>query len=192
MQNEAEFFESPAAFRAWLRKNHKMAGEVLIRFFKTHTGKPSMTWPESVAVALCFGWIDGIRRRLDDDSYTIRFTPRKPRSNWSAINIRMMGELEAAGKMTDAGRAAFARRPGATAARSKGYSYEQKETPPSLDTARLREFKKNQAAWAFFQGQPPGYRKKVSWWVMSAKQDKTRDSRFAKLLDSCAVGKRLG
>jgi uncharacterized protein YdeI (YjbR/CyaY-like superfamily) len=186
MAGGARFFRGPAAFRAWLDKNHRTAAEILVGFKKRHTGKPSMTWPESVAVALCYGWIDGIRQRMDDERYTIRFTPRRPSSVWSAVNVRLIAELEAAGGMTDAGRAAFAARKDPT---SKGYSYERREA--DLDEARVARFKRNRAAWRFFTAQPPGYRKLMLWWVMSAKQEVTRDRRFARLLEASAAGKRI-
>jgi uncharacterized protein YdeI (YjbR/CyaY-like superfamily) len=184
LQDErVEFFETAAAFRAWLRRNHTKATELQVGYYKKHTGKPSMTWPESVAEALCYGWIDGIRRRLDDERYTIRFTPRRPGSSWSAINIRMVAELEAAGKMTRAGRAAFEARVGAGSA---GDSPRTK--PIGLDARRIREFRKHRAAWRFFESQPPGYRKTASWWVMSAKREETRDRRLAKLV-RCSAGR---
>jgi uncharacterized protein YdeI (YjbR/CyaY-like superfamily) len=186
MKGKPQFFDSPAAFRAWLQKHHKKAAEVHVGYFKSHTGKASMTWPESVAEALCFGWIDGVRRRIDEDCYTIRFTPRKKGSKWSAVNLRLTKELEASGKMSDAGRAALAARKDKD---SKGYSYEQRQA--DLDEGRIQRFKKNKTAWVFFEAQPPGYRKKVTWWVMSAKQDDTRDSRLARLIASSAAGKRL-
>ncbi|MCB9855207.1 MAG: YdeI/OmpD-associated family protein [Phycisphaerales bacterium] len=180
------FFRSPAAFRAWLTKNHKTADELIVGFYKKHTGKPSMTWPESVAEALCFGWIDGIRRRVDDESYSIRFTPRRKGSVWSAINVKMMAELEAAGKMTHAGRAIFAARPDPT---HPGYSYEARDS--DLDAKRLREFKKNKAAWGFFSSQAPSYQRTARHWVMSAKRDETRDRRLAKLIETSAAGRRV-
>jgi uncharacterized protein YdeI (YjbR/CyaY-like superfamily) len=184
---KARFFETPAALRAWLRTNHDKATELLVSFFKSHTGKPSLTWPESVAEALCYGWIDGVRRRIDNDRYTIRFTPRRKRSKWSAVNIRMMAALENSGRMTEAGRAAFKGRPNPE---SKGYSAQKKDG--TLDEARLREFKKNRPAWVFFEAQAPSYRRAAAWWVMSAKQEKTSDGRFARLVKSSAVSKRLG
>ncbi len=183
----ARYFETPAALRAWLRTNHDKATELLVGFFKSHTGKPSLTWLESVAEVLCYGWIDGVRQRIDDDRYTIRFTPRRKRSKWSAVNIRMMAALENSGRMMEAGRAAFKGRPNTE---SKGYSAQKKDG--TLDEARLREFEKNKPAWAFFEAQAPSYRKAAAWWVMSAKQEKTKGSRFARLLESSAAGKRLG
>lgn len=186
MNLSAQYFATPAAFRAWLRRNHNTETELQVGYFKEHTGKPSLTWPESVAEALCYGWIDGIRRRLDDDRYAIRFTPRRPKSKWSAVNVRLIAELEAAGKMTKAGRAVFDARPNPT---SKGYTYERMDAV--LNTVRLRAFKKRKAAWRYFKAQPPGYRRKVVWWVMSAKRDETRDRRLEKVIESSASGVRL-
>jgi uncharacterized protein YdeI (YjbR/CyaY-like superfamily) len=183
------FFETPAAMRSWLAKNHLEAKELHVGYFKRRAVKgatTSITWPESIAEALCFGWIDGIRRPLDDDRYTIRFTPRRPRSKWSAVNIRMVATLEAMGRMTDAGRAAFEAR---TAKESPGYRAEKKTG--ALDANRLREFKRNTAAWVFFAQQPPGYQKEAAWWVMHAKRDETRDRRLAALIKVSAEGKRL-
>lgn len=186
METQVHFFETPRHWRAWLKANHREATEIHVGFHKKHTATPSITWPDSVAEALCFGWIDGVRRRIDDDRYVIRFTPRKRGSIWSAVNMRLMEQLEAAGKMTAAGRAAFDAR---TEAKSRVYSYER--TNAALDPARLRTFKKNKPAWTFFDAQPAGYRKKLTWWVMSAKTDETRDRRLAKLVSSSAAAKRL-
>jgi uncharacterized protein YdeI (YjbR/CyaY-like superfamily) len=182
-----KFFRSSAELRKWFEQNYKTAKELLVGYHKVGTGRPSVTWAESVAEALCFGWIDGIRRSVDEHCYTIRFTPRRPRSKWSAINIRLMTELEAAGRVTDAGRAAFAARPDPHAA---GYSYERPDDV-MLDEVRLRRFKRNRPAWRFFEAQPPGYRKTVTWWVISAKRDATRDARLQKLINLSAAGKRL-
>lgn len=179
------YFKSPGEWRAWLKANHRKAKEIQVGYFKKDSGKPSITWPESVAEALCFGWIDGIRRGVDEERYTIRFTPRRRGSTWSDVNIRMVKALEAGGKMTAAGRAAFE---GRVQKKSRVYSYEQGSA--ELNAARLREFKKNRAAWDFFNAQPASYRKKAVWWVMSAKNEQTRQSRFARLLESAAAGKR--
>jgi len=179
------FSESPAAFRAWLRANHKKADELVVGFCKRHASRPSMTWPESVAEAHCYGWIDGIRRRLDDDRYTIRFKPRRKSSKWSAINVRMVAELEAAGRMTNAGRAVFEARPDPA---SKGYTYDRKTG--RLDDERMRTFKKKKAGWNFFEARPPGYRRMVLHWVMAAKNEETKDRRLAKLMQLSAAEKR--
>ena len=181
------FFASPSELRQWFVKHHATAQELLVGYHRKVSGRPTITWPESVAEALCFGWIDGIRRRIDDERYTIRFTPRRRGSSWSAMNIRMVQELEAAGRMMPAGRAAFESRKSADPA---GYSYERRGEAV-FDERRLKRFKKNKAAWAFFEAQPPGYRKTITWWVMSAKQEDTRDRRLAKLIASSAAGKRV-
>ena len=181
-----KFFRQPSAFRAWLAKNHATAGELLVGFHKKGSGKPSMTWPESVDEALCFGWIDGIRKSLDDDSYTIRFTPRRPKSIWSVVNIKRAGALMDAGAMAPAGLSAFETR---LENRSGIYSYEQrKDTLPEPYAGKLR---KQKAAWSFFHAQPPSYRKKVGWWVVSAKQEPTRLKRLEQLLEASAAGRRL-
>ena len=172
--------------RKWLERHHTTAGELLVGFHRKNTGRPTLTWPESVAEALCFGWIDGIRRRVDEERYSIRFTPRRPGSGWSAINIKMMASLEAEGRMTAAGRAVFEARKDKS---SSGYSYERREA--AFDASRLKAFQKNKAAWAFFEAQPAGYRRTITWWVMSAKQEDTRDRRLARLIASSAAKKRI-
>src|SRR5882724_5331355 len=146
---QPHFFKTPADFRKWLAKNHSSATELLVGFYKRDSGKPSITWPESVDQALCFGWIDGVRRRIDDVSYTIRFTPRKPVSNWSAINIRRVEQLIAEGLMKPAGLQAFASRQDN---RSRIYSFEQKSV--EFESAQERQFRANRAAWKFFQSRP--------------------------------------
>ena len=183
------FFETPAAMRSWLAKNHLKAKVLHVGYLKRRAVKgatSSLTWPQTVAEALCFGWIDGIRRTINEDRYTIRFTPRRPGSKWSAANIRLIAELEAAGRMTDAGRVVFAAR---KEPQSPGYQAEKKTG--TLDAGRLREFQRNKPAWAFFQGQPPGYQKEAAWWVMHAKREETRDRRLATLIKVSADGKRL-
>jgi uncharacterized protein YdeI (YjbR/CyaY-like superfamily) len=185
------YFTTPEAFRAWLHKHHRTHDELVVGFWKVGTGKPSITWQQSVAEALCYGWIDGIRRSLSAATYTIRFTPRRRNSAWSAINIRLMAELESAGRMTAAGRAAFDARPHKTGAKAAGYKAQKKDA--TLDAGRLRTFRHHGSgkAWTFFQSQPPGYRKAAMWWVMQAKQKATRDRRLARLLEVSAKGKRL-
>jgi uncharacterized protein YdeI (YjbR/CyaY-like superfamily) len=180
------FFATPAAFRAWLKKNHKTADELLVGFYKKGSGKPSIDWPQSVDEALCFGWIDGVRRSLGDDAYTIRFTPRRPGSNWSAINIAKVAELTKQGRMQPAGLEAFARR---SEAKSRIYSYEQKDEPV-FDPALGRKFKANRKAWEFFCGLPPAYRRGETRWVHSAKHDETRWRRLDKLIAACESGRR--
>jgi uncharacterized protein YdeI (YjbR/CyaY-like superfamily) len=181
------FFAAPAEFRAWLVENHERESELLVGFHKKATGKPSITWPEAVDEALCFGWIDGIRRSLGDESYTIRFTPRKRRSTWSAVNIARAKELVAEGRMRPAGLAAFEAR---SDDRSAIYAYEQRhETKLAPD--QEREFRANERAWAFFETQPPWYRKNAIWWVVSAKREETRARRLRTLIEDSANGRRL-
>jgi len=179
------FFRSQAAFRAWLAKRHATTAELLVGYYKLGSGRPSMTWPESVDEALCFGWIDGIRKRIDDLSYTIRFTPRRPRSIWSAVNVKRAQVLVEELKMMPAGRAAFEAR---TENRSGIYAYEQRS--PTLPEAYARRMKKHEAAWSFFQAQPASYRKTMGWWVVSAKKEETRLDRLEKLIEDSARGRR--
>ena len=178
------FFASPQKWRAWLEKNHAKADEVVVGFWKKGTGKPSMTWSESVDEALCFGWIDGVRRGIDDDSYSIRFTPRKPTSTWSAVNVAKMAALEAEGRMTDAGRAAFAHR---RESRTGTYSYEQ-QSDVAFDDTDLRS---NPAAWEYWSRAAPSYRKVCMHWVTSAKRPETRAKRMAELVADCAAGQKI-
>jgi uncharacterized protein YdeI (YjbR/CyaY-like superfamily) len=181
-----KFFATQNDFREWLEKNHDKKSELLVGFYKIGSGRPSMTWSESVDQALCFGWIDGVRKALDDDSYTIRFTPRRPNSIWSAINIKKVEVLTAKGLMRKTGLAAYKKR---DEKKSSIYSYENrsKEFEGKLAT----EFRKNKDAWNFFQEQPAGYKKLCTHYVMSAKQEKTRISRLEKLILACNAGKRL-
>ncbi len=179
-------FKSSAEFRSWLAKNHAGETELWVGYYKKETGKPSMTWPESVDEALCYGWIDGIRRSVDSESYTIRFTPRRARSTWSAINIRRVGELIAAGRMRAAGLKAFEAR---LAHRSATYSYEKRKE--ALDQPYQGTLKRNRKAWEFYQAQPPSYRRAVNWWILSAKQEATRVKRLTKLIELCARAERL-
>ena len=181
-----EFFQTAGDFRSWLEKNHATATELWVGFYKKDSGKPSITWPESVDQALCFGWIDGIRKRVDEISYQIRFTPRRPGSIWSAINIKRAKELLEQRRMRPTGLKAFAAR---IENKSGIYSYEQRSTELSQPYARL--LKKNKAAWNFFQAQSPSYRKMIGWWIISAKKEETRMARLAKLISESAKGKRL-
>jgi uncharacterized protein YdeI (YjbR/CyaY-like superfamily) len=172
------FFATPALFRAWLKKHHKSAAEVIVGFYRKDSGKPSLTWSEAVDEALCFGWIDGIRRKHSEIAYSNRFTPRRPGSNWSAINIAKVEQLTKQGRMQPAGVAAYAKR---TEAKSRIYTYEldgMPEFPPAL----AKKFKANKKAWAFFQGQPPYYRKLSTQWVCGAKQEATRQRRLDNLI----------
>ena len=180
------YFASPAAFRRWLAKNHAIAKELWVGFHKRGTGTPSLTWPQSVDEALCFGWIDGIRKRVDDDRYTIRFTPRRPTSIWSAINIARVKELQKQRRMTPAGLAAFAKR---DEKKSAIYSYENR--PRTLSPEYEKELRKNARAATFFDALPPAFKKLMAFYVMSAKKEETRRTRLAKLIAASAAGKRL-
>ena len=185
MPVSAHYFPSPDAFRAWLVAHHATERELLVGFHKRDTGRPSMTWPESVAEALCFGWIDGVRRRVDDERYTIRFTPRKPASIWSAVNIATMERLIAEGRAVGAVIAAFERR---SAAKSAIYAYENRHAA-TLDADSEREFRRHRGAWTFFERQPRWYRQTSIWWVISAKRAETRARRLATLI-ACSVEKK--
>jgi uncharacterized protein YdeI (YjbR/CyaY-like superfamily) len=180
------FFPTPADFRQWLERNHDKVPELLVGFYKKGSGKPSITWPESVDEALCFGWIDGVRRTIDEERYSIRFTPRRPRSNWSAVNLKRVEELTNLGRMHPAGLRAFEVRDP-----SRTYSYERKEDQ-KLDPAYEAKLKANKKAWTFFQAQPPYYRRIASLWVMDAKKEETRLRRLATLIDDSARGRRIG
>jgi uncharacterized protein YdeI (YjbR/CyaY-like superfamily) len=181
------FFPTPEAFRRWLEKNHERESELLVGFYKKGSGKPSITWPESVDQALCFGWIDGVRKRLDDDRYTIRFTPRKRSSNWSAVNIRRATELARLGLMQPAGLRAFEQR---TEDKSRIYAYENaaRSFPPEYE----KQFRANRKAWEWFQAQAPSYQRVVIFWVTSAKKEETRARRLATLIEDSAHGRRVG
>jgi uncharacterized protein YdeI (YjbR/CyaY-like superfamily) len=172
-----KFFKSPSDFRKWLKAHHAAATELQVGFYKKDSGKPSITWPQSVDEALCFGWIDGIRKRIDAVSYTIRFTPRKSRSTWSAVNVKRANELLEQGLMQTAGLKAFEAR---QENRSGIYSYEQRS--PELPDQYEKILKKNSAAAKFFQAQAPSYRKAANWWVLSAKLEETRRKRLDKLI----------
>ena len=186
---KATFFSTPASFRKWLETNHDRVPELLVRFYKKGSGKPSITWPESVDEALCFGWIDGVRRRIDDESYSIRFTPRRPRSIWSNVNTKRVAELTKQGRMHASGVAAFkARDP----KRSGIYSFEQRERDQKLGASYEAKLRANRKAWAYFQAQPPGYRRMATLFVMSAKREETRLRRLAVLIEESAAGRRIG
>ena len=179
-------FHSAADWRAWLQRHHIAAADLVVRCWKTHARDRGLTYPEALDEALCFGWIDGVRRRVDGDSFSVRFSPRRPRSIWSAVNIRRAEELEAAGRMRPAGRAAFA---GRTERRSRVYSYENPAT--ELAPAYARRLRADRKAWAFFQAQPPGYRRTSVYWVMEAKREQTRLRRLEVLLDCSAEGRTI-
>lgn len=180
------YFRTPAHLRKWFEKHHQTEQELQVGFYKKDSGKASITWPESVAEALCFGWIDGIRRNVDESSYTIRFTPRKRTSIWSAINIKLAHQLIEQGLMQPAGLEAFKHR---RENRSGIYSYEQRTA--ELPEPYFSQLRKHKAASTFFDAQPAGYRKQVSWWVVSAKQEETRLKRLEKLIAESAAGRRL-
>ena len=180
------FFAAPDEFRAWFAENHERESELLVGFYKVGTGRPSITWPESVDEALCYGWIDGVRRSLGEEAYTIRFTPRKQKSTWSAVNIKRVGELMELGRMQPAGLKAFHAR---EESNSRIYAYENRGVP--FDPALEERFRANEKAWDFFQAQPPGYRKTSTYWVMSAKQEPTRLRRLDQLIADSENGRRI-
>ncbi len=184
---EPIFFETPAEFRDWLEEHHTDEAELLVGFHKKATGRPSMTWPESVDQALCFGWIDGVRRGIDKHSYTIRFTPRKARSTWSRVNVKRAEELVEEALMRPAGLAAFERR---SDDRSGIYAYEQRKQA-KLDPAAEKEFRADRKAWAFFSEQAPSYRRTATYWVISAKKEETRRKRLKTLIEDSAAGRTL-
>jgi uncharacterized protein YdeI (YjbR/CyaY-like superfamily) len=181
------FFPAPEDFRAWLEQNHETADEVLVGFYKKKAGKPSMTWSDSVDQALCFGWIDGKGRSLGDEAHTIRFTPRRPKSNWSAINIAKVAQLTEQGLMRPAGLAAFEKR---EEARSGVYSYEQRHLA-ALTEEQEAEFRANPAAWEWFQAAAPSYRKTAIFWVTSAKREETKAKRLRQLIDDSAAAQAV-
>lgn len=182
------YFATPTEWRRWLEEHHADTAELLVGFYKVGSGRPSITWPESVDQALCFGWIDGIRRRIDEHRYSIRFTPRRQGSVWSAVNIRRVKELSKAGLMRPAGTKAHAKR---TASNSVIYAYEQDRKAATLGPGYEARLQANPKAWAFFQSQPPGYRRTCSWWVVSAKKEETRERRLESLIGHSAKGRQI-
>jgi uncharacterized protein YdeI (YjbR/CyaY-like superfamily) len=182
----ARFFATAAQFRDWLEEHHQTHPELLLGFYKKGSGQPSITWPESVDAALSFGWIDGVRRRIDDESYSIRFTPRKARSIWSAVNIKRVEELTRLGLMHPAGLRAFEAR---LAARSAIYSFEQQNI--AFEAAQERQFRANKAAWTFFRAQAPWYQRAATWWVVSAKREETKAKRLATLIADSSAQRTL-
>jgi uncharacterized protein YdeI (YjbR/CyaY-like superfamily) len=181
------FFATPTEWRTWLARHHATADELWVGFYKRGTGRPSITWPESVDHALCYGWIDGVRKSLGPESYVIRFTPRRPGSTWSKVNLKRVDELEALGLMQPAGRAAHRAR---MAAKSGIYSYEQRAAA-ELTPEQERAFKRNRKAWAYFQAAAPWYRRTAIHWVMSAKREETRAKRLVTLIADSAAGRRI-
>lgn len=186
MEDEIKFFPTPKDFRKWFEKNHDKKAELWVGFYKKGTGKPSITWPESVDQALCFGWIDGIRKTIDEEAYKIRFTPRRARSIWSAVNIKRMGELMEEKLVHQTGLDAFARR---DEERSRIYAYERASIPLSDEYEAI--FQKNKKAWEFFESQPPSYKKPVLSWIASAKQEETRMRRLQTLIKDSENGERI-
>ena len=180
------FFPTPEEFRAWLEDNHGSAAELLVGFHKKASGHPSISWPESVDEALCFGWVDGVRHGIDDNSYTIRFTPRRPGSTWSAVNVRRARTLIAGGRMAAAGIVAFEAR---TEDRTGQYSYEQR--PDELIEPYAGMLASHAPAHRFFAHQTPSYRRAAIWWVISATQEETRRERMQKLIELSAQGRQI-
>lgn len=187
MMPKPKFFAAPAEFREWLEKNQAQSKELWVGFHKRSTGKPSLTWPESVDCALSFGWIDGLRKSLGETSYAIRFTPRKPTSTWSAINIRRIAELTKLGLMRPAGLRAFAQRKDE---KSGIYAYEQRQKA-KLTAGYEKQFRAHPAAWEFYQNQPNWYRRVSAYWVISAKREETRLNRLTTLIDDSAHGRAI-
>lgn len=181
------FFETASTFRSWLERHALDRTELWVGYHKVGSGIPSMTWSESVDEALCFGWIDGVRQRIDDRAYQIRFSPRKTTSSWSAINIAKFHELKSQGRMTVLGEKSFAAR---KEEKSRVYAYEQSKTA-ELTMQELRQFKKDTAAWSFFESTPPGYRKVLLHWVTTAKKSGTREARLCRLIEASSAGIRL-
>jgi uncharacterized protein YdeI (YjbR/CyaY-like superfamily) len=186
VSEEPAFFSSAAELRAWLEAHHADADALWVGFHKRHTGRPCPTWSEAVDEALCFGWIDGIRKRVDDDSYKIRFTPRRARSRWSAVNVKRVPELTEAGRMHPAGVRAFAAR---NPADHPGYSYETR--PHALEGEYAMRMDADPVAREFFDAQPPSYRRAAIWWVVSAKREETRLRRLQTLIDDSRAGRRI-
>jgi uncharacterized protein YdeI (YjbR/CyaY-like superfamily) len=180
MSPKPTFFPTPADFRAWFEVHHDKFQELFVGFHKKSSGKPSITWPESVQVALCFGWIDGVRKSIDETSYMIRFTPRKPTSTWSAINTKFARELTKKRLMHPAGIKAFAAR---SAKKSAIYSYEQRQSA-QFTRQQAKQFRANKRAWEFFRSQPPWYQRVTTYWVISAKKEETRLRRLSLLIEN--------
>lgn len=183
---EPVFFRNQAEFREWLQQNHEKENELLVGFYKVGSGKLNMTWSQSVDEALCFGWIDGVRRSIDEDSYCIRFTPRRPGSNWSAVNIKKIEALSKQGLMHPAGIEIFNKR---KEHKSGTYSYENK--PARLPAEMKRQFKENKSAWEFFEKQAPYYRKTMFRWILDAKQEATRQRRLEKVITASEKRKKM-
>jgi uncharacterized protein YdeI (YjbR/CyaY-like superfamily) len=182
---KAKFFKTPANFREWLQKNHGSKKELLVGFYRKGSGKKSITWPESVEQALCFGWIDGIRKSIDEESYSIRFTPRKAGSNWSAVNLDKIKLLKKKKLLQPAGEKIFNERKSS----KNQYSYEKK--PVKLNVIYEKRFKENERAWKWFSAMPTYYRKTAIHWVMSAKKEETREKRLNTLIADSEHGRKI-
>ena len=187
MASKPKFFSTPAQFRAWLEKNHAVADELEIGFHRKGSGLKSITYAEALDEALCFGWIDGVRRKLNETSYQQRFTPRRARSIWSLVNVKHVERLKKAGRMHAAGLAAFEQR---DPKRTGIYAFEN--APRELSAEYEKEFRKQKGAWEYFQTYPPYLKKTDSYWVTSAKKEETRSKRLQLLIESCARGERIG
>lgn len=185
--SEPVFFDSPEEFRAWLKMHHLDAPEVIVGFYKAKTGMQGMTWSQAVDEALCFGWIDSIGRRIDERRHSVRFTPRRPGSIWSAVNVAKVETLTRENRMRPAGIAAFERR---SEARTGTYAHERGDEP-QFDELQRQDLENNPSAWEFFQNQAPWYRRAATHWVISAKRQETRDRRFATLLEDSAAGRTI-
>jgi uncharacterized protein YdeI (YjbR/CyaY-like superfamily) len=184
---EPIYFATAADFRGWLEAHHESETELLVGFYKKASGVPSITWPEAVDEALCFGWIDSVRRTVDEDRYANRFTPRKRGSTWSAVNVRKVAALTKAGRMRPAGLRAYEAR---SESKTGVYSFEQYQNP-KFTRDQQRRFRAEPEAWAFFSSTPPSYRRAATWWVISAKQEVTRDRRLTQLIEDSRAGRRI-
>jgi uncharacterized protein YdeI (YjbR/CyaY-like superfamily) len=185
--NHPKFFRNAQELRAWLEKHHDSAAELWVGLYKKDSGRQSITWPQLVDQLLCFGWIDGIRKSVDEISYTNRVTPRRSGSNWSAVNLRRIAELIEAGVVHPAGLQAYETR---DPAKEQRYSFERDDA--QLDAQMVKEFKRNLPAWRFFTSQPPFYRRTAAWWVTNAKREATRLRRLEILISDSAAGRRIG
>jgi len=187
VSEEPIYFAAPEAFRDWLAEHHASATEVWVGFYKKATGRQGMSWSQAVDEALCFGWIDGVAKRVDGERHKQRFTPRKPVSTWSAVNVAKVAQLTAEGRMRPAGAAAYARR---RADRTAIYSHEQREHP-EFEAEQQAQLEADAAAWAWFQSKAPSWRRQATWWVISAKRPETRARRLATLIEGCAAGEGI-
>ena len=181
------YFATQAEFRSWFVKNHTSGVELWVGFYKKGSGIESISWPQSVDEALCFGWIDGIRKSIDVSRYTIRFTPRRPKSVWSAVNVRRVAELKKLARMRPAGLKAF--RLG-NQKKSRQYSYERENVKLPADLQK--NLRANTRAWRFFENQPSSYKRVATWWLVSAKKDETKMKRLSQLIRDSAAGRRIG